>query len=124
MRTESSGRRVMTASEIAARVIELAPEFLQGMAPERSRKLSAGSDAAAYSSTVDHRNRGTSCGQIVFDTRGSRPYVYDNAKGGESASSPNSSGRSLRRKSVVGQADGIPGEHRDGDGQHCIGVEP
>jgi CRP-like cAMP-binding protein len=33
MTTESSGRRVMTASEIAGRVIELAPEFLQGMAP-------------------------------------------------------------------------------------------
>ena len=33
MTTESSGRRVMTASEIAGRVIEMAPEFLQGMAP-------------------------------------------------------------------------------------------
>src|SRR5437879_7853494 len=34
MKIESSGRRVMTASEISARVIELAPEFLQGMAPD------------------------------------------------------------------------------------------
>lgn len=33
MRTESSGRRGMTASDIAARVIELAPGFLQGLAP-------------------------------------------------------------------------------------------
>ena len=32
MTTESSGRRVMTASEIAGRVIEIAPELLQGMA--------------------------------------------------------------------------------------------
>jgi CRP-like cAMP-binding protein len=32
MKMESGGRRVMTASEIARRVIELAPEFLQGMA--------------------------------------------------------------------------------------------
>jgi CRP-like cAMP-binding protein len=34
MKTESIGRRVMTAAEISARVIELAPEFLQGMASD------------------------------------------------------------------------------------------
>ena len=34
MKTESSGRRAMTASEISARVIELAPELLQGLAPD------------------------------------------------------------------------------------------
>jgi CRP/FNR family transcriptional regulator, nitrogen oxide reductase regulator len=33
MKIESIGRRVMTASEVAGRVIELAPELLQGMAP-------------------------------------------------------------------------------------------
>jgi CRP/FNR family transcriptional regulator, nitrogen oxide reductase regulator len=33
MKTESGARRVMTASEIAARVSELAPELLQGLAP-------------------------------------------------------------------------------------------
>ena len=34
MKTESIGRRVMTAADISARVIELAPEFLQGMASD------------------------------------------------------------------------------------------
>jgi len=34
MKTESIGRRLMTASEISARVIELAPDLLQGMAPD------------------------------------------------------------------------------------------
>src|SRR5437868_367370 len=33
MKTELSGRRVMTASEIAARAAELAPELLKGLAP-------------------------------------------------------------------------------------------
>ncbi len=33
MKIESIGRRMMTASEIAARVSQLAPEILQGMAP-------------------------------------------------------------------------------------------
>src|SRR5438270_3005684 len=34
MKTESIGRRLMTASESSARVIELAPDLLQGMAPD------------------------------------------------------------------------------------------
>jgi CRP-like cAMP-binding protein len=34
MKTESSARQVMTASEISARIIQLAPEFLQGLAPD------------------------------------------------------------------------------------------
>jgi CRP/FNR family transcriptional regulator, nitrogen oxide reductase regulator len=34
MKTESGARRVMTGSEIAARVSELAPEFLRGLAPD------------------------------------------------------------------------------------------
>ena len=33
MKTQSNGRRGMTASDIAARVMELAPELLQGLAP-------------------------------------------------------------------------------------------
>jgi CRP/FNR family transcriptional regulator, nitrogen oxide reductase regulator len=34
MKTESNGRRGMTASDISARVIDLAPEFLHGLAPD------------------------------------------------------------------------------------------
>jgi hypothetical protein len=124
MRTESNGRRGMTASDIAARVIELAPGLLQGLAPgDLANILQAGTLRRIPARSIIANEREPAAELFLILHGHARTFTIT-PKGEKVLLLANSSGRSLWRKSVVGHAYAIPGEHRGGDGVHCTSVGP
>jgi CRP-like cAMP-binding protein len=82
MKIESGGRRAMTASEISARVTELAPQFLQGMAPDDVVNVLQAATLRRFSARSIIANEGHRADEIFLILQG-RARAFTTTQKGE-----------------------------------------
>jgi CRP-like cAMP-binding protein len=82
MKTESGAKRTMTASEIAARVSELAPRFLEGLAPSDLAVVLAAATPRRFNARTLIANEGHSADKLFLMIEG-RARTFTTTRKGE-----------------------------------------
>ena len=115
-------RRMMTASEIAARVAELAPRFLEGLAPCELAVILRAATLRRFQAHSLVANEGRFANKLFLILDG-RARTFTTTREGEKVLllwvSP---GEVSGGKSVVVYSNGVSGEYGDCGGQPSIGL--